>query len=52
MNGHPLCFAEISYSCDVAAPISLEDCESVKMYMMSGADAIASLRAWLRYKIG
>lgn len=50
MNGHPLFFAEVSYSCDVAEPISSEDCESVKMYVMSGADAIASFRASLRYK--
>lgn len=31
MNGHPLFFAEASYSCAVAEPISPDDCESVKM---------------------
>lgn len=51
MNGHPLFFAEASYSCAVAEPISSDDCESVKMYVMSGADAIASFRAWSRYNI-
>ena len=49
MNGHPLFFAAVSYSCAVAEPISSDDCESVKMYVMSGADAIAASRAWLRY---
>ena len=51
MNGHPLFFAELWNSCDVAEPIPLDDCESVKMYVMSGADAIASFRACSRCKI-
>ncbi len=49
MNGHPLFFAAVSYSCAVAEPIPSDDCESVKMYVMSGADVIAACRAWLRY---
>ncbi len=51
MNGHPLFSAAVSYSCAVAEPISSDDCESVKMYVMSGADAIAASRAWLRYSM-
>lgn len=31
MNGHPRFFAEVSYSCAVAEPISSDDWESVKM---------------------
>ena len=31
MNGHALSFAAFSYSCDVAEPISSDDCESVNM---------------------
>lgn len=49
MNGYALFFAEVSYSCAVAKPITSDDRESVKMYVISGADAIASFRAWLRY---
>ena len=51
MNGEPLLFAEASYSCAVDEPIISDDCESVKMYVTSGADATASSRAWLRYSI-
>lgn len=51
INGEPLLFAEASYSCAVDEPIISDDCESVKMYVTSGADATASSRAWLRYSI-
>lgn len=51
MNGAPLFFAEASYSRAVDEPIVSDDCESVKMYVMSGADTTASFRAWLRYEI-
>ena len=49
INGHPLSFAEASYSLAVEEPSSSDDCESVKMKLMSCADAIASFRAALRY---
>lgn len=49
MNGEPLLFADAWYSCAVGEPTASDDCESVKIYVMSGDDAIASFRAWLRY---
>lgn len=51
-NGQSLFFAEASYSRAVTEPISSDDCESVKMYVTSGVDAIASFRAELRYNMG
>ena len=51
MNGQPLFFAEVWNSCDAAESIPSDDRESVKMYVISGADAIASLRACSRCKI-
>ena len=45
MNGHRLFFAEVSYSCAAPESIPLDDRESVKMYVKSGVDAIASSRA-------
>ena len=51
MNGHPRFFAELWNSCDAAESIPSDDRESVKMYVISGADAIASFKAWPRYKI-
>ena len=51
MNGQPLFFAELLKSCDAAESIPSDDRESVKMCVRSGADAIASFRAWSRYNI-
>lgn len=51
MNGQPLSFAAASYSRAVPEPISSDDCESVKMKVMSGPDAMASFRAELRYNV-
>lgn len=48
MNGHPLSFAEASYSLAAEESSSTDDRESVKMKVMSCADAIASSRAALR----
>ena len=50
MNGQPLVFAALWNSSDAAEPIPSDDCESVKMYVISSADAIASFRARSRYK--
>lgn len=49
MKGHPLSFAEASYSLAAEEWSSSDDRESVKTKVMSGADATASLRAALRY---
>lgn len=49
MKGHPLSFAEVSYSLAAEEWNSSDDRESVKMKVMSGGDAIASFRAALRY---
>ena len=51
MKGQPLFFAELWNSCDTAEPIPSDDCESVKMYVISDADAIALFRACSRYMI-
>ena len=51
MRGHPLFWAAASYSRATEEPSSSDDCESVKMKVMSGMDAIASFRAALRYNV-
>lgn len=51
MNAQPLFLAAASYSWDTAEPISSDDCESVKMYVMSDTDSIAAFRAELRYGV-
>ena len=51
MNAQPLFFAELRKSCDAAESIPSDDRESVKMYVISGEDAIASFRASWRCKI-
>ena len=48
---HPLFFAAASYSRATEEPSWSDDCESVKMKVMSGVDAIASFRAALRYNV-
>ena len=49
IKGHPLFWAAASYSRATEEPSSSDDCESVKMKVMSDGDAIASFRAALRY---
>ena len=49
MRGHPLFLAAASYSRATEEPSSSDDCESVKMKVMSGIDATASFSAALRY---
>lgn len=51
IRGHPLFLAAASYSRATEEPSSLDDCESVKMKVMSEMDAIASFRAALRYNV-
>ena len=48
MNGQPLSFAAVLYSRAMDEPSSSDGCESVKMKVMSGGDAITSFRAALR----
>ena len=51
IRGHPLFLAAASYSRATEEPSSSDDCESVKMKVRSGTEAIASFKAALRYNV-